>query len=189
MTLEIAERRGALDGLPPFPKTPRVTLVGVGPLTRFLVRGSPAAAAQLSRAFGPVLSAEPLRANDAGGRAALWLGPDEWLLLARDGEGPAILSVIGTMLTEPISLVDVSSRNTGMLLSGSRATDVLAAGCPLDLHETAFPKGMCTRTLYGKAEIVLWRQAADRYHIECWRSFVPYVHGLMAEAAREYLAG
>jgi sarcosine oxidase subunit gamma len=189
LTLDIADRRGALDGLPPFPKSSRATLVGAGPLTRFLIRGSATAAHQLSRAFGPVLSTEPLRANESGGRAALWLGPDEWLLIARDGEAPAILSVIGTMVTETISLVDVGHRNTGLILSGPRATDVLAAGCPLDLHASAFPVGMCSRTLYGKAEIVLWRQAADRFHIECWRSFAPYVYGLMAEAAREFQAG
>ena len=59
----------------------------------------------------------------------------------------------------------------------------------LDLDPAAFPVGMATRTLFTKAEIVLWRQGADTFHVEVWRSFAPYLHGLLAEAAREYVKG
>jgi sarcosine oxidase subunit gamma len=41
----------------------------------------------------------------------------------------------------------------------------------------AFPIGMCTRTLFGKAEIVLWRTGEAQFHIEVWRSFAGYVWG------------
>ena len=47
---------------------------------------------------------------------------------------------------------------------------------------TPFPVGMCTRTLFGKAEIVLWRMRADAWRIEVWRSFAPYVLGCLEEA-------
>jgi sarcosine oxidase subunit gamma len=57
----------------------------------------------------------------------------------------------------------------------------------LDLHPAAFPIGMATRTLFIKAEIVLWRREADLYHIEVWRSFAGYLSGLLNEAALEYL--
>ena len=50
----------------------------------------------------------------------------------------------------------------------------------------AFPVGMCTRTLFGKAEIVLWRTAPRPFRIEVWRSFAPYVLGCLDEACREY---
>jgi sarcosine oxidase subunit gamma len=45
---------------------------------------------------------------------------------------------------------------------------------------------MCTRTLFGKAEIVLWRTAPDAFHIEVWRSFARYVLDCLGEALREY---
>jgi sarcosine oxidase subunit gamma len=48
---------------------------------------------------------------------------------------------------------------------------------------------MCTRTVFAKAEVVLWRTGADAFHVEVWRSFAPYVLGLLEEAAREYVAG
>jgi sarcosine oxidase subunit gamma len=44
---------------------------------------------------------------------------------------------------------------------------------------------MCTRTLFGKAEIVLWRQATDVFRLEVWRSFSLYVVQMLHEVARE----
>ena len=48
----------------------------------------------------------------------------------------------------------------------------------------AFPVGFATRTLFDKAEIVLWRRAEATFHIEVWRSFAPYLAASLAEAAR-----
>ena len=52
---------------------------------------------------------------------------------------------------------------TGIAVSGSRAAWAINAFCALDLHLAAFPVGMCTRTLFGKAEIILWRTAAETF--------------------------
>ena len=82
-------------------------------------------------------------------------------------------------------LVDVSHRNTGLIIRGTKVADILNAACPLDLDEAAFPMGMCTRTLFGKAEIVLWRTANDAFHMETWRSFLPYVVGVLGVAIRD----
>ena len=82
------------------------------------------------------------------------------------------------------SLVDVSHRQIGLVASGPAAARVLNAGCPLDLGLNAFPVGFATRTLFDKAEIVLWRRAETTFHIEVWRSFAPYLAASLAEAAR-----
>jgi sarcosine oxidase subunit gamma len=120
----------------------------------------------------------------SGGLAALWLGPDEQLLLG--AEGNDIAAALGPALRElPHSLVEVSHRQTALQVGGPRAAVLLSAGCPLDLDPGAFPVGMCTRTVLAKAEIVLWRTAEDIFHIEVWRSFAAYVSRFLAEAARD----
>ncbi len=183
------ERASPYGGAPAFPTTARVKLVPAGVLTRFNFRGPRAAADAAGAAFGTPLAPDACRATSKDGRAALWLGPDEWLLIARDGEAETLFDALEAAVSEPHSLVDVSHRNSGFVISGPRAADTLAAGNPLDLDAKAFPVGMCTRTLVGKAEVVLWRQASDRFHIDCWRSFAPYIQAYLGEAAREYLAG
>jgi sarcosine oxidase subunit gamma len=164
-----------------------IALTPVERLSRFAVRADRDAAARIGQAFGVELPTEPLRSASQAGRTALWLGPDEWLLLAEETETEALIGkVAGSLGERPHSWVDVSHRNAGLLLSGPHSPDVLNAGCPLPLDLAAFPVGKCTRTLFGKAEIVLWRVGENAFRIEVWRSFAAYVTGLVAEAAREH---
>ena len=116
----------------------------------------------------------------AGKRLAARLGPDEWLLVAPDGDAPDF----GALEGRHHSLVDVSHRYAAFAVEGEHAPLVLAAGCPLDLHPSVFTSGTATRTLLGKAEVILWR--LEGYRLECARSFAPYVERFLNEAAREY---
>jgi sarcosine oxidase, subunit gamma len=156
------------------------------PAARFVFRGRDGAVATAGSALGTPLSLEPCRASQSVGRIALWLGPDEWLLIAPRSERELAGSVLAKALADvPHALVDVSDRNSALIISGPAVEDVLSAGCPLDLDPAAFPVGMCTRTLFAKAEIVLWRTAATEFRIEVARSFLPYVEGVLAVAVRD----
>ncbi len=136
-------------------------------------------------AAGLHLTTQACRAVTQGERAALWLGPDEWLLIAPERERAALEGSLATALARlPHSLVDVSHRQSACVLRGPHAVTLLSAGCPLDLDESAFPVGMCTRTMLAKAEVVLWRTAVEVFRLEVWRSFVAYVSLFLAEAAR-----
>jgi sarcosine oxidase subunit gamma len=156
---------------------------------RLVARGGPEAARRIGAAFGVALPAGPCRAAEAGARAALWLGPDEWLLLAPAGESAAIERALADALAgEPASVVDVGHRQVALELAGADAAELLAAGCPLDLDEAAFPPGACTRTLFDKAEIALWRRAPDAFRIEVACSFAPYLEAMLDLARRDLAA-
>jgi sarcosine oxidase subunit gamma len=177
-----ALRRPATAGIALVSDARSVTLAPVHELARFAVRADPDAAAEIGRAFSCALPTEPLRSASGDGRTALWLGPDEWLLLAEDAETETLTREIAAALGErAFSWVDVSHRNAGFHLSGPRAAEVLNVGCPLPLDLAAFPVGKCTRTLFGKAEIVLWRVGGSAFRIEVWRSFASYLAGLVAD--------
>ena len=125
------------------------------------------------------------RASSVEGRLCARLGPDEWLLCAPEGTAPGFDALQG----RHHSLVDVSHRYAGFVVEGDAAHLVLAAGCPLDLDSTVFTAGSATRTLLGKAEIVLWRlDAAPAFRVECARSFSPYLQAFLQEAAGEFAA-
>jgi sarcosine oxidase subunit gamma len=142
--------------------------------SRYILRGDPAAFS----GFGVALPVEACRAVTSPTLSALWLGPDEWLLLLPDGQA--------LPLNAMASVVEVSDRQVGIEVAGEDAANAINAFNALDLHIETFPVGMCTRTIFGKAEIVLWRMAPEKFRIEVWRSFAPYVLGALAEAAREY---
>jgi sarcosine oxidase subunit gamma len=157
--------------------------------TRFSFRGGVDAALAASRAFGVDLPATACRANVAGGRAALWLGPDEQLLIAPERDAvPARAALAAALESIPHSIVDIGHRQVAFEVKGPDAEWLLQAGCPLDLDLIQFPVGMCTRTVYLKAEITLWRTGADTFRLEIWRSFTEYVVGMLEESALELTA-
>jgi sarcosine oxidase subunit gamma len=161
-------------------------LRGLPPASRLVFRGNPAAQAAAGAAFGVELPQQSCRAAVGGARTALWLGPDEFLLLAPAEDGPAIEAAFDAALAAvPHSRVDVSHRQVGLQVSGPQAEWLLESHCPLPLNLRDFPVDQCTRTVFAKAEIVLWREAPERFRIEVWRSFAPYVAGLLREVERE----
>ena len=156
-------------------------------LGRLSLRGGPEVLAAASDAFSLQLPREACRAAEGDARAALWLGPDEQLLLVQQSDWEATMVALTRRLAGlPHALVDISQRQVALQVAAPHVADTLSAGCPLDLHPDAFPIGMCTRTLFFKAPIVLWRTAADAFHLEVWRSFSGYVTGLLSEIAREF---
>lgn len=156
-----------------------------GPAARFVFQGGTEARRAAGAAFGPAFPADPCRAHAGGGRAALWLGPDEYLLLAPTADAEIIATELAAALAGlPHSLVDVGHRQVAIRVSGAGASDILNSGCPLDFDLAAFPPGSCTRTLLAKAEIVLWRKDATEYHLETGRSYADYVLAWLHEAGR-----
>jgi sarcosine oxidase subunit gamma len=176
--------RSPLEGLA-LPTGPRFALAEAPPAARFIMRGAEAVRVACGMVFGAEPPSRLGPAGEGAGRAALWLGPDEWLLIADGAEAADLGGVLESVLDGTAhSLVDVSHRQIGLIASGPAAARVLNAGCPLDLDLKAFPVGFATRTLFDKVEIVLWRRTEATFHIEIWRSFAPYLEGSLAEAAR-----
>ena len=153
------------------PECPAVQLAVVPPATRVVLRGDGS-----SLAATGLTPPEPCRTTTSGSDTLLWLGPDEFLLLASDD----------SVVRHPNS-INVSHRDTALTVSGPRAAWVINAFCALDLHLAAFPVGMCTRTVLAKAEVVLWRTAENTFRIEVARSFAPYVWACLEEARREFV--
>jgi sarcosine oxidase, subunit gamma len=173
-----ADRRG-----PSITRTPLVR--ALPPALRLALRAPEPARVAAERAFGTPVPITACRAGVQGERAALWLGPDEWLLIAPPEAAAGVLSGLESALSGlACSVVDVSHRQVGLEVAGAHAELLLAAGCPLDLHPDAFPIGMCTRTMLGKTEIVLWRTGPEVFRLEVWRSFAAYLSAFLAEAAR-----
>ena len=162
---------------------PRAQLAVLPHATRLLIRADTAAAASLGAALRVLLGTVPCRSVVARDRAALWLGPDEWLVLAPDGETGLAQAAASAIA----SVVDVSHRQVAIGIAGPQAAWCINACNALDLELRAFPVGACTRTLFGKAEIVLWRTDAERFHIEVARSSAAYVWQCLELARQEFL--
>lgn len=157
-----------------------VTLSAAPAAYRCNLRAGSRALTSLSKALGVPLPKAPKSSATAGSRSALWLGPDEWLILDEKKDPTADLATVKALH----SAVDISHRNTAIIVSGEHAADIINAGCPQDLSLAAFPIGACSRTILGKAEIVLFRAKKHEFRVEVWRSFSAYAFELLSTAAK-----
>jgi len=174
----------------PVVAAPGVSVLETLPIARLSFRGREAAIAAAGPAFGTELPRGALASSTEGAHTALWLGPDEWLLLApEEATGDVMARLSDALGDHPNSLVDVSDRQDAVLVSGPKAEWLLNSGVPIDLTVGAFPVGMVTRTLFHKCDVMIWRTGHDTFVVEAWGSFMSYVKGLLSEAARELKAG
>jgi sarcosine oxidase subunit gamma len=132
-------------------------------------------------AFGLAGTPDMLQSAVVGDCTLLRLAPQELFIITGDAGLPE--AVTGYLASVPHSLVEVSERQIGWTLEGEKLRDTLAALSPLDLRERSFPVGMVTRTLFGKADGMVWRTAENTFHLEVWRSFGPYMSAMMDAAA------
>lgn len=167
------------------PRFAAVTVTELPPATRISLRLADREAA--AGALGFDLPSRIGQRAVAGDRSALCLGPDEWLV-ETPAAGAALTATLGDLAARlPLSAVEVSDREITLALEGPAVLDLLATGCPLDLAR--MPTGAGTRTVFDTVQVVLTREAEDRFHLTVWRSFTPHVRGLLDLAARELAAG
>jgi len=111
---------------------------------------------------GPSLPTERNTVAGDESRAALWLGPDEWLVVGPPGSEAALE------------------------LRGPRARELLEFGCPIDLDPRVFGPGRCAQTLLARANVLIWFVADDPepiYRLLVRPSFAAYVAAWLADAA------
>jgi sarcosine oxidase subunit gamma len=151
------------------------------PASRLVLRGASEVLAAAADALRLQRDETPCRAVHNEVIAGLWLGPDERLFIGpADGAAEMTELLQQALAGLPHSVVEISHAQVGLEVSGARAADALNIGCPLDFDPASFPVDMCTRTVFAKAQVVLWRTAPDTFRMETARSFAPYVTKILA---------
>lgn len=154
------------------------------------LRGDPtdtAFAGGASRALGLALPLEACRSACIGALRIVWAGPDDWFVIGPRGQQDALAARLRAALAGlHHAVTDVSSGYTVQQLVGAPAREVLAQGCPLDLHPRAFGVDRCVGSHFFKASVWLWQtDAAPTFELLVRRSFVGYVELMLDKASRE----
>ena len=134
------------------------------------------------------LPVEPNTVATAGELSALWLGPDEWLIVGPSGrEGELASGLRGALQDRHVAVTDVSEARTVIAIAGPRARDLLAKGTSLDLHPRVFGPGRCAQSGIAKATMIL-HQLNDQPTFELYvaNSFADYLWAWLEKAASEY---
>lgn len=154
------------------------------------LRGNPADTAFLAAVEQALGLQPPLAACTTvtlGDLRVVWTGPDEWLVVAPQGQEGALAARLRTALAgQHCAITDVSSGFFLVELAGPRVRDTLAQGCPMDLHPRAFPPHRAVGTHFYKVGLTLWLTAEhDRFQMLVRRSFIDHFWQLIDHACLE----
>lgn len=106
----------------------------------------------------------------------VWVGPDDWFVIGAAGEQISIEHRLRAALAgQHCAVTDVSSGYFVVTLAGVQARDVLAQGCPLDLHARVFKPDQSAGTLFFKVGIYLWQlDNTPTFEMLVRRSFIDH---------------
>ena len=138
----------------------------------------------------------PEKANTTAagnGYDLMWLGPDEWLACSATSHSATQVAPLEGKLRDAFkglyaAAVDIGSGYTMLEISGTRTRDVLARGCPLDLHPSLFGVGQCAQSHYFKASVTVLPTADDSFDLVVRRSFADYFVKMMLDAAEPLMS-
>jgi sarcosine oxidase subunit gamma len=159
------------------------------------LRGDPGERAFMTgvgRVLDLLLPTEPNTSATKGSITALWLGPDEWLLTCPIDDTAFFVNSLRQALNGThCAITEVSDGRVAFSLAGPSARDVLAKGCPLDLHPRSFTSGSCAQSLLAKASVLIHLveddpAAGPAFEVYVARSFSQYLWAWLEDAGREY---
>jgi sarcosine oxidase, subunit gamma len=161
-------------------EVPNLAMVSLraGPGSEVFARLGRRLGADLPRACGRVVS--------TGVHSALWLGPDEWLVVSQTDPDVLVAELRDALAGEPGSVVDVSANRTTLELSGPASRETLEKGCPVDLRPRAFRPGTAVTTTLGRVPVLLWQTGESTYRVLPRSSFADYVARWLLDATREF---
>ncbi len=118
--------------------------------------------------------------------AAYWFGPDQWLLTSDTKPAKDIIGHIDDTLSGQLYVVtDMSSHNVCFSLRGPSARTVLAMGCGIDMHRSAFTTGQCVHTHFANVLLFIVVVDDDNFDLYVDRSHVRYLCDWLLNAGED----
>lgn len=147
----------------------------------------PAFRSAVSQVLSLELPLQPCSSVADADHRLVWVGPDDWFVIGPRKQASGIESRLREALTGMHSAVtDVSGGYTVLHLSGNPVREVLAQGCPLDLHPRAFGPGSSAGSVFFKTSIWLWQtDMAPTYEVLVRRSFMGYFWLMLERSTQE----
>ena len=121
-----------------------------------------------------------------GDPASYWLGPDQWLVTSDTKPAEDILSHINRKLSGQLyAATEMSSHYVCFALSGPAARTVLAMGCGIDMHASAYMTGQCVRTHFANVLLLIVAVEKNLFDLYLDRSHARYLSGWLSSAGED----
>ncbi|MEO6609046.1 MAG: sarcosine oxidase subunit gamma family protein [Aestuariivirga sp.] len=117
---------------------------------------------------------------------ALWLSPDQWLILCARDKAPTLQAELSKALEGIHSLaVDVSDMRCVIRLEGEGVRETMMKGCSLDLISGDYTPGTVRRVRFAEIAGLLHIIEENVIDLYVFRSYADYAWDFLLKAARK----
>ena len=168
-------------------KTPQIELSEIRHLGKLNIRCSSKTRDAVGKLTQCNLSLQPNQSDSKAERIALCLGPDEYLILAKQGGEIQLEKILNSSdIVKQISVTNVSDALCALSLSGEKVRDLLSKGCAIDLHPDCFSRNQSAQCDLALANVILICLEENEFICICRTSFAEYVLDWCLDAGFEF---
>lgn len=132
------------------------------------------------------LPKQPRTSATWGDIKALWLSPDQWLVLCAADKADALTTALREALGAVHSLVvNVSDMRTVLRLEGEGVRETVMKGTSIDLTQGDYPPGSVRRMLFAGIAALLHVVDDDVIDLYVFRSYATHAWDFIAKSARK----
>ena len=164
-----------------------ITITRLSQLGMLNLRCSAKANPIVTKGFGTSIPSQPNQITTAGERMAVWLGPDETLLLLADQDEAEFSRALHALMGQQFfALNTVSDAFVVFDIEGAAVRTALAKGISIDLHQAFFQPFQAAQTALSHAGITLICMAENQFRLICRTSFSDYIESWLKDASMEF---
>lgn len=145
--------------------------------------GNQAIAQVVQKETGCALPAKANTATTNGACSVLSLAPARWLVVSAGHDDGALA---GALRNSGTVVNDIGGGRTVIRLSGWRVRDLLAKGCPVDIHPCVFGPGACAATDLLHIPAIIHNLDDYSYDVYVSRSYALSLWDWLTDGAEEF---
>jgi sarcosine oxidase subunit gamma len=163
----------------------------IKPIMKLIIRGNTKNfITTIGKNLNMILPIEASTSTSGETLTALWLSPDEWMLVSNNAvsEGSNTYDVEDNLINN-ISKVnlgavtDVSDQFVMINIKGSKIFDLFATGSPFNFNEFKKKKGSVVQTILSHIDVIIHLTEINEVNLLVRRSFSEHLHSWLNDSA------
>ena len=163
----------------------------IKPIMKLIIRGrTKDFITAIGKNLNMILPTEANTSTSGETLTALWLSPDEWMLVSNETVNADINTYqIEDDLINNISKVnlgavtDVSDQFVMINIKGSKVFDLFATGSPFNFNEFKNKKGSVVQTILSHIDVIIYLTEINEVNLLVRRSFSEHLHSWLNDSA------
>ena len=170
---------------------PDLVMKEIKPIMKLIIRGKTKDfITAIGKNLNMILPTEANTTTKGDTLTALWLSPDEWMLISNEiiSEETNTYKVEDNLINNILkaklgAVTDVSDQFVMINIKGSKVFDLFATGSPFNFNEFKDKKGSVIQTILSHIDVIIYLTEINNVNLLVRRSFSEHLYSWLIDSA------